>query len=88
MFYFPYSTVDINSGYEQIGWLTTGLKIWDIFVALFYNDISFSLSDIIIKPNDIMTFNAYIKDNTCKNLEKFKYYSELQILTLFILLFK
>ena len=88
MFYFPYSTVDINSGYEQIGWLTTGLKIWDIFVALFYNDISFSLSDIVIKPNDIMTFNAYIKDNTCKNLEKFKYYSELQILTLFILLFK
>ena len=88
MFYFPYSTVDINSGNEQIGWLTTGLKIWDIFVALFYNYISFSLSDIIIKPNDIMTFNAYIKDNTCKNLEKFKYYSELQILTLFILLFK
>lgn len=59
------------------------------FVTLFYNDIPFSLSDIIFKLNDILTFNAYIKDNTYKNLEKFKYYIEQQILTLLlILLFK
>lgn len=61
----------------------------DFFVTLFYNDIPFSLSDIIFKPNDILTFNAYIKDNTYKNLEKFKYYIEQQMLTvLVILLFK
>lgn len=61
----------------------------DFFVTLFYNDIPFSLSDIIFKPNDILTFNAYIKDNIYKNLEKFKYYIEQQMLTvLLILLFK
>ena len=86
MFYFPYSAVDINSGYEKFGWLTTGLKIWDIFVALFYNDMSFSLLDIIFKPNDILTFNAYIKDNTCKDLEKFKY-GEQQIIIILLLLY-
>lgn len=26
MFYFSYATVDINSGYDQFGWLTIGLK--------------------------------------------------------------